>query len=434
VRGLVNTGNSCFVNAVLQALASCPSLYFWLQANVKKKADVTLKGSMLKVLAILNNLDSDLHPDPYTPSLVLHALRAHGWVINSEEQDAHEMLNIIMSTLEEELKAKKSGGKPSHASLLDISNLGVSDDDEEEDEQEGYAASMVPPSPRRNLMRGVSLPPESPSSECLSLPCFRDSVSMSRETSPVSESRGFSRRRHRRSSSGVFSKFGELDTAPLDTSSRPEPSPFTGMLTSKLSNTAAKSSSPVKYTSFNNITLNLPNQVAGYVSLEALLQMFISQESVEGEGRNERFLKQLTFGKLPECLCLHIQRTGFSNGQPYKRHEYVEFPALLVMDKYLYSTQLCKQRSIHKLGGGGGGVRSPLGGVTSGGLYNLRAVIVHSGGIHSGHYVTYRRGGYGSKSERKWFYTSDSLVKQVPFSEVIRSCAYMLFYEKESSN
>ena len=28
----------------------------------------------------------------------------------------------------------------------------------------------------------------------------------------------------------------------------------------------------------------------------------------------------------------------------------MEFPALLVMDKYLYSTQLCKQRSIHKLG------------------------------------------------------------------------------------
>nr|ALS05166.1 ubiquitin carboxyl-terminal hydrolase 30 [Paracalanus parvus] len=41
--------------------------------------------------------------------------------------------------------------------------------------------------------------------------------------------------------------------------------------------------------------------------------------------------------------------------------------------------------------------------------YSLRAVIVHSGGIHSGHYITYRKGPFGSKSANKWFYTSDPL-------------------------
>ena len=94
-------------------------------------------------------------------------------------------------------------------------------------------------------------------------------------------------------------------------------------------------------------------------------------------------LKQNTFGKLPECLCFHVQvfrtlciflimpmgilkisnltklimnmivpsqRTGFGGGQPYKRHDYVEFPVLLNMDRYVssiawYTGQLFKQFS-----------------------------------------------------------------------------------------
>ena len=118
----------------------------------------------------------------------------------------------------------------------------------------------------------------------------------------------------------------------------------------------------------------------GAVSLDTLLQMFVSQERVSTDVMHSpqkvttffqvegRALKQNTFGKLPECLCFHVQvfytlspfshngitptddptifsftkfsheyipsqRTGFGGGQPYKRHDYVEFPVLLNMDR-----------------------------------------------------------------------------------------------------
>ena len=83
-----------------------------------------------------------------------------------------------------------------------------------------------------------------------------------------------------------------------------------GLLTSKLSYSSGKSKTPVSYTTFNNITLSLPRQGLGTVSLQTLLQMFISQESIEGVDNQTNLLKQITFGKLPDCLCFHIQRTG----------------------------------------------------------------------------------------------------------------------------
>ena len=94
-----------------------------------------------------------------------------------EEQDAHEMLHVIMTTLEEEIPSKGNNNKPSHASLLDISNLGRDDDsDDVDDEEDSDGDSSYYGNPNRNrfsLQRGMSLPPESRT---------RDNTSMTRGT------------------------------------------------------------------------------------------------------------------------------------------------------------------------------------------------------------------------------------------------------------
>ena len=41
--------------------------------------------------------------------------------------------------------------------------------------------------------------------------------------------------------------------------------------------------------------------------------------------------------QLPQCLCLHLQRTVWlNNGMPMKRYEHVAFPEVLDISRYVY--------------------------------------------------------------------------------------------------
>ena len=120
------------------------------------------------------------------------------------------MLHVLMTTLEEEIPARAAATKPSHASLLDISNLGRDQDgDSEEEEEDTSTASAYCDNPSRfGLRRGMSLPPESRVSRDA-----RDTMSMSRDASP---------RRLQRRRSGVYSKLGaELPSALVSSFTKP---------------------------------------------------------------------------------------------------------------------------------------------------------------------------------------------------------------------
>jgi ubiquitin carboxyl-terminal hydrolase 30 len=113
--GLVNLGKTCFLNAVLHALAACPQFIAWLEKDRFVK-ETSLRGTLTTVLSgnspilsdqtdgtflVVNGTNKSVK-ETYAPAAVINALKRLGWVIPAGEQDAHELLNVLLTTLDEE--------------------------------------------------------------------------------------------------------------------------------------------------------------------------------------------------------------------------------------------------------------------------------------------------------------------------------------------
>ncbi|XP_043924457.1 ubiquitin carboxyl-terminal hydrolase 30 isoform X2 [Protopterus annectens] len=430
VPGLENLGNTCFMNSLLQGLAACPSFIQWLKEftaryntePLQEPQHPYLSVTLLKLLEALCNQEEG-EDDVLDAGYLLEVLRSYRWQISSfEEQDAHELFHVLTSSLEDE-----------------------------KDQQSRVT----------NLFDVLSL-----------------------ENQPEVDQKKL-RCRSR----------GPLHPLPKHWKSQ---HPFHGRLTSIMVCKCCEQQCPVRYDTFDSLSLSIPAAIWGRpVTLDQCLLHFISSETIKDvvcencskeeeklheqitEKRRATFIKQLKLGKLPQCLCIHLQRLSWSNqGTPLKRHEHVQFSEYLSLDRYKYraSSRRSNQCRLNSKGSSeslfeekdctamkitvldqpndlkplllnGAGpsailsspfATSPLPFVSdfssSVYLFRLMAVVVHHGDMHSGHFVTYRRSPQSSKnhvtSNMQWLWISDDSVRKASLQEVLSSNAYLLFYER----
>ncbi|KAJ8731076.1 hypothetical protein PYW07_004240 [Mythimna separata] len=446
IAGLQNLGRTCFLNTLLQALAACPTFIDWLKKYAKADSHNSMITTLYTVIEVVNGTHESARGTPVCPLGVLQSLRAAGWVVPADQQDAHELLHVLLSCIEEETTSmsKKPG------CLSDALGLGGG---------RAWSALASPASPPAapHALRADSTPP-TPSGLHMARPASAaptDEPDLV-DPEPIQEAprltKGVSR------SLCHLSSVGRRWATPA--AARPPPAPpFRGTLASRLQCTVCSHKSPIRYDKFDSISLSMANAsvgLTGSFSLSGLLRAFTAPEMVKGVRCSKccpersdappagapttpaaaytKHIRTVSFGKLPYCLCLHIGRVEWLGGALNKRGEFVAFPETLSMAPYS-AVQQPKVDLVSLVGEGR--LRcglSALNSVETGAgeagaaLYRLTGVVVHVGGPRSGHFATYRRGnGFEAK---RWWYTSDTLVHEVSLQEVLRCSAYMLFYER----
>ncbi|XP_065209847.1 ubiquitin carboxyl-terminal hydrolase 30 homolog isoform X2 [Planococcus citri] len=491
VVGLQNLGLTCYLNSLLQAMASCHYFVEWLNTQ-ENQGEVAV--AMRKLSNVLCGRTAPVDDEYFvSPVEVVNALHHSGWKITNSQQDVHELLCNLITILEEEAhkscvdlmisvdavrsdcyayadkeniwpvslandRIQRAGSNKDAATFANDGDNDDHDDTSHRDLNNAAAAADL------RSIGGIGC--EGDASACYNFSQIRLAATATANETTVSPTAA-SKLIENRSKSASKMKNCRVPRPRTahDLNQSPRPSPFRGYLTNKIECTKCNYKSVLRYDKFDSISLHLPepNDVNAH-TLSSLLNNFVKNELISGitcEGCNKNrppntepitapAVKLLRFGKLPSCLCIHIVRTSFHEYGVYKRQDYVDFPEYIVMDPYLYKPRKNNAFTVKKntlaASAAAAAAESNNGNIVNGDfegsathssllnsakhVYRLKAVIVHRGSHNDGHFMTYRRGTAGSQTQHRWYLVSDTEVKETTLYNVIASVAYVLFYEK----
>jgi len=456
------------MNAVLQSLASIRAFHTFL-ASQRNGKENSLTETMKETVSALSLKNRTIEP----PVVRVGSLRTR--FLTNEQQDAHELMQFVISVLTEEMDAV-----PSNFGLCSLQNI----------TKESPSPFTFSPITTASLDFGRILIP--------------GLGSQNKQETTTTSSVG----KH------LLSR-----------------NPFVGILQSTLRcKECGRKFSPT-YQKFVDLSLSIPDHFLRSYSnctLEKCLEYFFSSEMVRDvnceccKERNKLIvppqrpikvdaMKKLSIARPPKTLCLHIRRLIGLGGPAIKLNCHVDFPLELdlapfcsfsgevIFDSILLKSVIGNERKVeqkpeaprcssvrlaneanpssqtsskHACVGGKGDFdpkkqeehiicdcsskksrsTKKIGSDKPTMMYRLASVVVHHGNHSGGHYTVFRKlltqpftnkqqydefmkkvaddPNFKEAEKREWVHISDEHVQRVDIDDVMRSQAYMLYYEK----
>ncbi|KAI7866180.1 hypothetical protein BDF14DRAFT_1816942 [Spinellus fusiger] len=441
ISGLVNIGNSCFLNSVLQAFSSLPQLQTHLEAITRSSRGKSLPvtRALLKTLRLLTRpiyKASSLKPTEITSALQSKNL------LNCEQQDAEEFFQLISGRIDKERQAVQE---------MEVLGGGLKD--------------MLSTSFWKKTVTGKRI--YSTTKRSFTSNENTQSISMETPFTGLLASRlscmqcGYTEAVRHFSFNNIQLSLPEKCTTTLESCL----DQFTAMeylsdascrkcsLINTLHEMSMESESIYQQLASDTTSDNeMKTRAETLDTMRAQIQQRLNANIVDDITQlplsfpvphhtvSRASSKQVMIAKSPKILCLHINRSSFHpSGTILKNPCHVKFPEYLSLSLYSTSNTLQTQPQLPISAYEEGDYSSPR--------YRLMSIIVHYGSHHSGHFITYKRHitatqcncGQCSKhssqshlqAQQGWYKVSDESVEPCSIQTVLQANPYMLMYEQE---
>jgi len=417
VCGLKNIGNSCFLNAVIQSLASLKSFQIYVQGVLKEwEESRNIKSGELS--AFLSDTFDALSESkiPFKPHVTDYTKLKSKFLCRREQQDAHELMQFILNTLQDEYQYVRSAWR----SLKDVSGKN--------------SAPLRILFSDKNLLRHRSPFEGLLKNTMQCCRCNRVSLPSYQKFSDLSLSVPLDRNKSRLSLEDCLRYFTASETVyDVDCSSWTDSSDC--ISTSQPKCLKSDTSRPVARKKLSIarapsiLCLHIRRLVGtelGFsklgchisfpmrLDLSPFCSFDLSQRTVPEEEEAVSFSNPpihcsslLLDGSKSRSSSLSTPSSCVGGDNSYTQNQKLDCECARFDHDNLPKSLASNKPSSPPV------------------LYNLVSIIEHRGTHSGGHYTVYRR---GTQDPDQWYYISDEMVSRV--DDVRNAQAYMLFYEK----